>query len=130
VHAYATGKHLPAAEVLDRIATPCARPRSNSDSGEAWFESPRARDTEPNGAPILNLATSTLGPTSAPYDLSTRDVEILQLVAAGNSNKEIGEALNRSALTIKSHLSRIGRELGTGDRARMVIHAMRASIIS
>jgi DNA-binding CsgD family transcriptional regulator len=61
--------------------------------------------------------------------LSAREVEVLQLVADGQSNKEIGEALSLSALTIKCHLSRIGRKLGTGDRAQMVALAMRAGVI-
>jgi DNA-binding NarL/FixJ family response regulator len=64
-----------------------------------------------------------------PYRLSAREIEVLQLVAAGHSNKEIGETLNLSALTIRSHLTRTGRKLGTGDRAQMVAHAMRARII-
>ena len=64
-----------------------------------------------------------------PRELSAREVEVLQLVADGQSNKEIGEALSLSALTVKSHLSRIGRKLGTGDRAQMVALAMRAGVI-
>ena len=60
---------------------------------------------------------------------SAREGEVLQLVADGQSNKEIGEALSLSALTVKSHLSRIGRKLGTGDRAQMVALAMRAGVI-
>ena len=61
--------------------------------------------------------------------LRLRQVRVLQLVADGQSNKEIGEALSLSALTVKSHLSRIGRKLGTGDRAQMVALAMRAGVI-
>ena len=52
--------------------------------------------------------------------LSAREIEVLQLVADGQSNKEIGTALGLSALTVKSHLARIARKLGTGDRAEMV----------
>ena len=62
-------------------------------------------------------------------DLSAREVEVLRLVADGRSNKEIGEALRLSALTVKSHLARIARKLGTGDRAEMVALAMRGGII-
>jgi DNA-binding CsgD family transcriptional regulator len=61
--------------------------------------------------------------------LSGREVEVLQLVSAGRSNKEIGEALGLSALTVKSHLARIARKLGTGDRAEMVVVAMRAGVV-
>ncbi len=47
----------------------------------------------------------------------------------GQSNKEIGEDLGLSSLTVKSHLARIARKLGTGDRAEMVALAMRAGVI-
>jgi DNA-binding NarL/FixJ family response regulator len=62
-------------------------------------------------------------------ELSDREVEVLKLVADGRSNKEIGETLGLSALTVKSHLARVARKLGTGDRAEMVAMAMRAGAI-
>ena len=62
--------------------------------------------------------------------LSAREVQVLQLVADGKSNKDIGEALGLSALTVKSHLARIARKLGTGDRAEMVVTAMRAGAVT
>jgi DNA-binding NarL/FixJ family response regulator len=62
--------------------------------------------------------------------LSGREIEVLDLVAGGQSNKDIGEALGLSALTVKSHLARIARKLGTGDRAEMVMVALRAGVIS
>lgn len=63
------------------------------------------------------------------YDLSDREVEVLSRVADGRSNKWIGEHLGLSALTVKSHLARIGRKLGTGDRAHMVALALRAGVV-
>jgi DNA-binding NarL/FixJ family response regulator len=62
--------------------------------------------------------------------LSGREVEVLQHVSNGRSNKEIGATLGLSALTVKSHLARIARKLGTGDRAEMVMLALRAGVIS
>jgi DNA-binding NarL/FixJ family response regulator len=67
---------------------------------------------------------------SSIHDLSSREIEVIRLVADGRSNKWIGEQLTLSALTVKSHLARIGRKLGTGDRAHMVALAMRAGVIS
>jgi len=58
-----------------------------------------------------------------------REIEVLRLVADGQSNKQIGSALGLSALTVKSHLARIARKLGTGDRAEMVVVAMRAGVV-
>jgi DNA-binding NarL/FixJ family response regulator len=62
--------------------------------------------------------------------LSAREIQVLQLVAEGKSNKDIGTELGLSALTVKSHLARIARKLGTGDRAEMVATAMRSGAIA
>lgn len=61
--------------------------------------------------------------------LSKREIEVLSFVSQGMTNKEIGEQLELSALTVKSHLARIARKLGTGDRAHMVALAMRAGLV-
>lgn len=71
--------------------------------------------------------------SSAPdglHALSEREVEVLQLVGDGRSNREVGEALGLSALTVKSHLARIARKVDTGDRAEMVLITLRAGLIS
>ena len=68
--------------------------------------------------------------TAVGEQLSAREIEVLQHVANGRSNKEIGVSLGLSALTVKSHLARIARKLGTGDRAEMVMLAMRAGVVS
>ena len=89
----------------------------------------RRRLRRPDGRAAPGHRTRVPGTDNTPRELSAREVEVLQLVADGQSNKEIGEALSLSALTVKSHLSRIGRKLGTGDRAQMVALAMRAGVI-
>lgn len=66
---------------------------------------------------------------TTPDELSGREVEVLQAVAEGRSNKGIGDELGLSALTVKSHLARIARKLGTGDRAEMVALAMRSGLV-
>jgi DNA-binding NarL/FixJ family response regulator len=68
-------------------------------------------------------------PDRAVDQLTEREIEVLAAVAEGRSNQWIGEHLSLSALTIKSHLARISRKLGTGDRAHMVAIAMRAGLI-
>lgn len=66
---------------------------------------------------------------TVPDELSSREIEVIRAVADGHSNKQIGEELGLSALTVKSHLARIARKLGTGDRAEMVAMAMRAGFV-
>ncbi len=61
--------------------------------------------------------------------LTLRELEVLQLVAEGGSNREVGEQLGLSPLTVKSHLARIGGKLGVDDRAHMVAIALRAGLI-
>ncbi|HVQ18938.1 MAG TPA: response regulator transcription factor [Actinomycetes bacterium] len=68
--------------------------------------------------------------SGGPDGLSAREIEVLALVASGRSNRDIGVELSLSALTVKSHLARIARKLGTGDRAEMVAVALRAGVIS
>ncbi len=68
-------------------------------------------------------------PLDEPSRLSRREVEVVQLVADGLSNKSIGERLSLSALTVKNHLARVGRKLGTGDRAHIVAIACRHGMI-
>jgi DNA-binding NarL/FixJ family response regulator len=62
--------------------------------------------------------------------LSRREVEVIRHVADGRSNRAIGEAMGLSKLTVKSHLARISRKLGTGDRAGMVAISLRSGIIT
>jgi DNA-binding NarL/FixJ family response regulator len=57
--------------------------------------------------------------------LSEREVEVLQHVADGLSNKEIADALTISEKTVKAHLRTIFRKLEVGDRAQAVAYAMR-----
>jgi DNA-binding NarL/FixJ family response regulator len=82
----------------------------------------------PGVLPVQRPRTSTRA--TGADGLSGREVEVLQLVGDGRSNKEIGEVLGLSALTVKSHLARIARKLGTGDRAEMVVVAMRAGVVA
>lgn len=62
--------------------------------------------------------------------LSERELEVLRMVADGQTNRTVGEHLGLSALTVKSHLARIARKLGCGDRAEMVAHAIRNGYIA
>ena len=80
-------------------------------------------------APSREPVSRPRGAGSGVEGLSTRELEVLQLVAGGHSNRDIGESLHLSALTVKSHLARIARKLGTGDRAEMVALALRAGVI-
>ena len=84
----------------------------------------------PGAAPGMVRQPGRGSMTAGVDGLSAREVEVLSLVACGRSNRDIGTELHLSALTVKSHLARIARKLGTGDRAEMVAVALRAGVIS
>jgi DNA-binding NarL/FixJ family response regulator len=61
--------------------------------------------------------------------LSSRELEVLQRVAAGQSNKEVGTGLSISEATVKSHLLHIYQKLGVSDRTAAVTTALDRGII-
>jgi DNA-binding NarL/FixJ family response regulator len=57
--------------------------------------------------------------------LSTREMEILQYVVRGSSNKEIAHVLKISQQTVKNHISSILRKLDVNDRTEAAVYALR-----
>jgi len=57
--------------------------------------------------------------------LSAREVEVLDYIAKGNSNKEIARALSISDQTVKNHITSIMRKLAVNDRTQAVVYALR-----
>jgi two-component system response regulator NreC len=66
------------------------------------------------------LATEPEGP---PADLTSREAEVLGLIAAGYMNPEIAERLVISVRTVETHRAAIQRKLGTVNRAELVAFA-------
>lgn len=62
--------------------------------------------------------------------LTPREIEILDNVARGNSNKEIASNLGISDQTVKNHITSILRKLQVNDRTQAVIYALRHGWIS
>jgi len=62
--------------------------------------------------------------------LTARDLLILRYVAMGNTNKEIGEALNLDEQTIRNQVSVILAKLNANNRAHAVALAMQRGLIS
>lgn len=61
--------------------------------------------------------------------LSEREIEVLRLVSAGLSNREIAEKLYLSPGTIKTHVHNICGKLGVTNRTQAVMHARDLKII-
>ena len=69
-------------------------------------------------------ASTTVNP------LSTRELEVLQLIVHGKSNKEIAVVLGLSVNTVSVHRANIMHELQIHNTAELVVHAIRAGLVS
>jgi DNA-binding NarL/FixJ family response regulator len=65
-----------------------------------------------------------------PDSLTTREIEIMTLVAAGLTNGEIASRLVISPLTTKSHVSRILAKVNARDRTQLVVMAYESGLVS
>jgi LuxR family maltose regulon positive regulatory protein len=61
--------------------------------------------------------------------LSLREVEVLYLVAAGLSNREIADRLVISVPTVKKHIENIHGKLGVSSRTRAVARAQELNLL-
>ena len=80
------------------------------------------RTTSPRGAAPTETPAARAG-------LTTREVDVLRLVAAGKTNAEIGEALFISAGTARVHVSSILAKLGAKTRTEAADLARRQDIL-
>jgi DNA-binding NarL/FixJ family response regulator len=62
-------------------------------------------------------------------ELSAREIEILRLIADGNSNKQVADQLSIGEATVKSHMTNILSKLQANDRTHAVAIALRRGII-
>jgi DNA-binding NarL/FixJ family response regulator len=80
-----------------------------------------------DSAAAARLATALDRPASPPaapdHALTAREIEVLRLVAAGSTNREIAARLYLSDGTVKNHISRILGRLGLRDRTQAAIYA-------
>jgi two-component system NarL family response regulator len=62
-------------------------------------------------------------------DLTSREMEVLELIVQGQSNKEIGVSLNISEATVKSHINNILSKLGVTDRTQAATTALQRGLV-
>ncbi|MFB8230786.1 response regulator [Cellulosimicrobium sp. NPDC055967] len=67
--------------------------------------------------------------TGPVQELTDRELEVLRLVAAGFSNREIAHALFLAEGTVKNHVSTVLLKLGTRDRTRAVLRALHVGLL-
>jgi len=62
-------------------------------------------------------------------ELTSRELDVLKLIAAGKSNKEIGSALQIAEVTVKLHVGHILAKLKASDRTQAATTALRRGIL-
>jgi DNA-binding NarL/FixJ family response regulator len=71
----------------------------------------------------LGVKSRPAAPPPVEHDLTERELEVLRLLAAGATNREIAEALVVSEGTVKNHVSNILSRLGLRDRIQAALYA-------
>jgi DNA-binding CsgD family transcriptional regulator len=74
------------------------------------------------------LLEDTLCKSMTDSSLTKRELEILDLIISGNTNKEISQKINRTERTIEYHRNRLMHKLGTKTAAELVRKAISLGI--
>jgi DNA-binding NarL/FixJ family response regulator len=88
--------------------------------------------TVARGGMVLDprLEESGVAPENLPRPLSARELEVLQLIVDGKSNKEIAVVLNISANTVSVHRANIMQALEIHNTAELVVYAIRNRLVT
>lgn len=103
-------KDAPAAEIIRVIRVVAA--------GEAVCPGRFSRSLFQYAARDISFSIKTFSKTK--FGLSRREQQLISMIRAGLSNKEIGSRLNLSEQTVKNHIHRILRKVGANDRLEIV----------
>ena len=100
---------------LDQVS----RALAATAAGESWLD-PQVQ---------MVLLRSLDREPAPPPELTPREMEVLQRVARGLSNKAIGRELQLQEGTVKTYLRRLRKRMGARDRTHAVVHAMRIGLV-
>ncbi len=130
---------------LDTVAAALAAAERGSlirtflDAGpgiQALLEAAEARNLQPRFVRRLLLAFAretghapAVAPAALPEPLTDREYEVLRLIAAGLSNREIEERLVISKNTVRSHIKNLYGKLGVGSRTQAVKQAQALGLL-
>jgi DNA-binding NarL/FixJ family response regulator len=70
------------------------------------------------------------GAASGTYDLTARELEIIEKITIGLSNREVCEEFSISERTVKHHLTRIYNKIGVTNRLALALFAINNRLIS
>lgn len=69
-------------------------------------------------------------PDALPHSLTERELEVLRMLARGQTNQQIAKRLVVSSLTVKTHVQRIIRKLGVSDRTQAAVRAAELGLLA
>ena len=78
----------------------------------------------PSVAERLMREVAAATPRAHRTDLTARELEVLRLIAAGRSNREISRELGVAEKTVKAHVSNVLQKLGVQDRTQAALYAV------
>jgi DNA-binding NarL/FixJ family response regulator len=78
---------------------------------------------------VAEFARLPSGPVTRLDGVTTREQEVLTLIARGLSNDEIAERLHLGIATVKTHIGRLLHKLAARDRAQLVIAAYESGLV-
>ncbi|GAB4579801.1 MAG: response regulator transcription factor [Anaerolineales bacterium] len=87
------------------------------------------RTVHAGGKRIPSAIAAKLTERMFSQELTERELEVLKLIVAGKSNKEIGEALFITEGTVKVHVNAILGKLGVSDRTQAVTTALKRGLV-
>ncbi len=118
----------PATRALVARQLGAARARTDAATWAAAWAAGRALPAERAVAEALAAPEGDAGgpaPPAGPGRLTPREVEVLRLLAAGRSNREMAAALSVSPRTVERHLENLYRKIAARNRAEAAAWALR-----
>ena len=76
----------------------------------------------------VNSAPARISPAGR-ATFTDREKEVLELLVAGRSNKEIGSPLGIGERTVKAHVAKLLRKVGVQNRIELSVHALKHSLV-
>ncbi|MGB2713815.1 MAG: response regulator transcription factor [Vicinamibacterales bacterium] len=95
-------------------------------AGQCWLEQTLVTHLLETVRPLIQSSTATGGKLS--FGLTPRERQILELVVAGQPNKEIARACSVTEQTIKHHLTRVFDKTGASSRVELVMIATKSGL--
>ena len=81
---------------------------------------------------VIDRSAGLLGRNPQPggFRITSREIQVLEMLVGGRSNKEIGNPLGIKERTVKAYVARLMHKVGVNNRIALSVHAIRHSLVS